>query len=68
MTLSTEQNADLSTYQQLSNHFVNIIDKESGINADGRQLTPANITKLNTVYGKILDAVELILDTQVTPP
>lgn len=68
MALSTEQVADLTTLQQLSTHFVNILDKEAGISADSRQLSEENITKINTVYGKTIDVIEDILDTQITPP
>ena len=67
MALSTANIGDIEQYKSLSTHLVNILDKESDINSAVRQLTVANITKINTLYGAVIDRLQEIVAAQAAP-
>lgn len=68
MALSTANVGDIEQYKSLSTHLVGILDKEADIDSVNRQLTPANILKINTLYGAIIDRLEAIVAAQAALP
>lgn len=67
MSLTTLNVADIEQYKSLSTHLVDILDKESQIAAAVRQLTDANILKINTLYGAIMDRLQSIVAPVALP-
>lgn len=68
MPFSTGDQQDLLQLQALSTHFTTILDKESTIDPTlpgGRQLTDANIAKINETYASVLDVIKQIVDAQL---
>lgn len=65
MALTTEQITDLENLKTLSTHVVSIIDNQSKIDTALRQLTTANITELNDLYGNIVQVINQIVESQI---
>lgn len=68
MALSTANIGDIEQYKSLSTHLVTILDKESDIDSAVRQLTLANIIKINTLYGAVMDRLQQIVVAQASLP
>lgn len=58
VTLAPEQITDINTYQNVIQFVTAILDKESTIQTEVRQLTPENIEKLNAAITNALYAIE----------
>jgi hypothetical protein len=67
MPFTSDQIADLENLKSLSTHIVTILDNESRIDTTLRQLSNTNITSLNTLYGDVVQVINQIIASEITP-